>query len=259
MRCDLSFSDCNFTLIFKQIATNGSHLAYTLDSGTVGVVDLKTQEHMNMKTSHANVRCDKSQLTPSTIIQYSLSSVPMYHSFPTAHANVCDSFTSCFFCRLTTFKVVSGGYDSALLHFDFHLGSLLSTFQIGLFAQNTPICVNYEPPLQPVHLINQLKYLYLHRLFWGFLSLKLDSWRVGSLMVVYGSVQVERKHRLGRQALMVVKRNVVNGKASVPAMGITLKLLRVLSSLCEIQPFTSWYTILTLCQAGSLPLAACLA
>lgn len=60
MRCDLSFSDCNFTLIFKQIATNGSHLAYTLDSGTVGVVDLKTQEHMNMKTSHANVRCDKS-------------------------------------------------------------------------------------------------------------------------------------------------------------------------------------------------------
>jgi hypothetical protein len=32
------------------------------------------------------------------------------------------------------FTVVSGGYDSALLHFDFYLGSLLSSLQIGLYA-----------------------------------------------------------------------------------------------------------------------------
>lgn len=96
MRCGSHVFYCSSTLIPEQIKTNGSHLAYTLDSGTVGVVDLKTQARMTMKTSHANVRSDK-LMAYSLILRRSslVSSVPMSRLFLTVHANVCDLVAFC--------------------------------------------------------------------------------------------------------------------------------------------------------------------
>ncbi|KAF8485608.1 hypothetical protein JB92DRAFT_2760665, partial [Gautieria morchelliformis] len=93
----------------EDIIINGSHLGYTLDSGTVGVVDLKTQQTSTMRASHANL-CTNVSFIPD---------------------------------RPRERRCV-GCYDSALLHFDFYLGSLLSSLQIGLYAASSQISLS--PP-----------------------------------------------------------------------------------------------------------------
>ncbi|KAJ7063495.1 hypothetical protein C8F01DRAFT_1055844 [Mycena amicta] len=72
------------------LALNKTHLAFSTDSGTVGVVDLSTKAISRMKTRHSSI-CGIVRFIPDR-----------------------------------TRELVSGGYDSALLHFDFVLGSTLS-------------------------------------------------------------------------------------------------------------------------------------
>ncbi|KAJ6502386.1 WD40-repeat-containing domain protein [Mycena sanguinolenta] len=81
--------------VLNELALNSakSHLAFSTDSGAVGVVDLSTKMITRMKTGHSSVRL-------TTII--------------------------CKFIPDRPREIVSGGYDSCLLHFDFHQGSVLS-------------------------------------------------------------------------------------------------------------------------------------
>jgi len=73
---------------------NRTKLAYTTDSGVVGVVDLSTKKSTTMKVKHAN-------------IGWTVKFIPDRPS-----------------------EIMSGGYDCALLHFDFIQGSLLSRLDI---------------------------------------------------------------------------------------------------------------------------------
>ncbi|GJJ12622.1 hypothetical protein Clacol_006865 [Clathrus columnatus] len=81
--------------ILNQITINKSYLAYTLDSGIVGTLDLKTKEQKTMKTSHSNL-CTNVSFIPNR---------PR--------------------------EMVSTGYDFNILHHDFPLGTILSSFQVG--------------------------------------------------------------------------------------------------------------------------------
>ncbi|KAN0077233.1 WD40-repeat-containing domain protein [Tylopilus felleus] len=72
------------------VNAKGTKMAFCTDSGSVGVVDLQTDEITRMKQSHANV-CGSVRFIPSR---------------PS--------------------ELVSAGYDYALLHFDFMQGSMLS-------------------------------------------------------------------------------------------------------------------------------------
>ncbi|KAF5386665.1 hypothetical protein D9615_001565 [Tricholomella constricta] len=78
--------------------TNKTHLAFSMDSGVVGVVDLATKVVSRMKTKHESL-CDSVKFIPDR---------PR--------------------------EIVSGGYDTALLHFDFHEGKILSTRKIPPYA-----------------------------------------------------------------------------------------------------------------------------
>ena len=91
--------------------TTGKTLAFCTDSGSVGVVDLVSRRVRRMKTRHGNVGTIHSDtLCTSNTLQIcgSVSFIPNRHN-----------------------ELVSGGYDSALLHFDFKQGTLLSRFDIG--------------------------------------------------------------------------------------------------------------------------------
>ncbi|KIJ41256.1 hypothetical protein M422DRAFT_229718 [Sphaerobolus stellatus SS14] len=94
--------------VINQIAINFSQLAYTLDSGAVGVLDLQNLEKRVMKTRHSNL---------------------------------CTSIS---FIPDRPREIVSAGYDYTLLHFDFPLGSLLSSFQIS--APEPSSQVSLSPP-----------------------------------------------------------------------------------------------------------------
>ncbi|KAF8586537.1 WD40 repeat-like protein [Ramaria rubella] len=95
--------------VLNEITLNSSHLAYSLDSGSVGVLDLKTREKTAMKTPHTNL-CTNVSFIPDR---------PR--------------------------ELVSGGYDSALLHFDFHLGSLLSSLEVAKTSEPTAQ-MSFSPP-----------------------------------------------------------------------------------------------------------------
>ncbi|KAF9469370.1 WD40-repeat-containing domain protein [Collybia nuda] len=71
-----------------------SHLAFSTDSGVVGVVDLSTKVVSRMKTRHESV-CGSVKFIPDR-----------------------------------SREIVSGGYDTALLHFDFEQGSVLSSLKM---------------------------------------------------------------------------------------------------------------------------------
>ncbi|KAF8507903.1 WD40-repeat-containing domain protein [Hysterangium stoloniferum] len=79
--------------VLNEIATNGSHLAYSLDSGVIGVIDLKSREKIVMKALHSNL-CTNVSFIPDR---------PR--------------------------ELISGGYDFTLLHFDFPLGKFLSSLK----------------------------------------------------------------------------------------------------------------------------------
>ncbi|TFK92310.1 WD40 repeat-like protein [Polyporus arcularius HHB13444] len=77
------------------IGENGKHLAFTSDSGCVGIVDLSSHAITRMKSRH-NTVCGSVKFIPDR---------------PS--------------------ELVSGGYDSALLHFDTAQGTILSRLDIS--------------------------------------------------------------------------------------------------------------------------------
>ncbi|RPD66416.1 WD40 repeat-like protein [Lentinus tigrinus ALCF2SS1-6] len=77
------------------ISENGRHLAFTSDSGSVGTIDLASHVITRMKSRH-NTVCGSVKFIPDR---------------PS--------------------ELVSGGYDSALLHFDVGQGTILSRFDIS--------------------------------------------------------------------------------------------------------------------------------
>ncbi|CAA7270910.1 unnamed protein product [Cyclocybe aegerita] len=77
---------------------NKSHLAFTLDSGYVGVIDLSTNAVTRMETKHESV-CGSVKFVPDR---------PR--------------------------ELVSGGYDTVLLHFDFFQGKVLSRRQMDPYS-----------------------------------------------------------------------------------------------------------------------------
>ncbi|KAG2361955.1 WD40-repeat-containing domain protein [Suillus spraguei] len=87
-----------------------SQLAFCLDSGTVGVVDLSTKQVSRMKTSHDNI-CGTVKFIPDR---------------PS--------------------ELVSGGYDSRLLHHDFHQRTILSRFDLGTAPLTESSGVSMSPP-----------------------------------------------------------------------------------------------------------------
>lgn len=86
--------------VLNEIALNSSksHLAFSMDSGVVGVVDLASKVISRMKTKHESV-CGSVKFIPDR---------PR--------------------------EIVSGGYDTALLHFDFHEGKILSNRKIPAYT-----------------------------------------------------------------------------------------------------------------------------
>ncbi|KAI0306618.1 WD40-repeat-containing domain protein [Multifurca ochricompacta] len=87
---------------------NRKTLAFTTDSGTVGVVDLMTKIVQRMKTQHSSI-CATANFVPDR---------------PS--------------------EIISGGYDSALLHFDFRQGMLLSRRVLTSLLQSST--VSFSPP-----------------------------------------------------------------------------------------------------------------
>ncbi|KAF8635511.1 hypothetical protein AX17_003901 [Amanita inopinata Kibby_2008] len=75
--------------------TNKSHIAFSADSGTVGIIDLSTKVVFRMKHEHKNV-CGTVKFIPNK---------------PS--------------------ELVSGGYDQNLLHFDYGSGTLITQHEIA--------------------------------------------------------------------------------------------------------------------------------
>ncbi|KAI0723954.1 WD40-repeat-containing domain protein [Cerioporus squamosus] len=90
------------------ISENGKNLAFTSDSGSVGIVDLPSHTVSRMKSCH-NTVCGSVKFVPDR---------------PS--------------------ELVSGGYDSALLHFDITQGTILSRFDIS--APTPSEGVSLSPP-----------------------------------------------------------------------------------------------------------------
>jgi WD40 repeat protein len=90
------------------VSDNQKSLAFTLDSGAVGVVDLSTNTVRRMKAQHTSI-CASAAFIPDR---------------PS--------------------EAVSGGYDSTLLHFDFRQGTLLSKREFASVPQTT--AVSLSPP-----------------------------------------------------------------------------------------------------------------
>ncbi|KZT09649.1 WD40 repeat-like protein [Laetiporus sulphureus 93-53] len=76
------------------VSDSGKHLAFSTDSGTVGVVELSSKAVTRMKARHTSV-CGTVKFIPGR-----------------------------------SSELVSGGYDSALLHYDFIQNTVLSRFDI---------------------------------------------------------------------------------------------------------------------------------
>ena len=80
-----------------------------MDSGAVGVVDLATKSVQRMKSQHSSV---------SLIIILSMNVLLIKQI-----SKICASVA---FIPKRPGELVSGGYDSTLLHFDFRQGAILS-------------------------------------------------------------------------------------------------------------------------------------
>ncbi|KAG2341597.1 hypothetical protein BDR05DRAFT_976905 [Suillus weaverae] len=114
----LAMADATLTLelgandddVLNELSLNqkNSQLAFCLDSGTVGVVDLSTKEVTRMKTSHDNI-CGTVKFIPDR-----------------------------------SSELVSGGYDSRLLHHDFHQRTVLSRLDLGTSPRSSG--VSMSPP-----------------------------------------------------------------------------------------------------------------
>ncbi|THH13865.1 hypothetical protein EW146_g6405 [Bondarzewia mesenterica] len=96
--------------LLNQIAldSNEKRLAFSTDSGTVGIVDLTTKKISRMKLQHNNI-CGSVAFIPDR-----------------------------------PGEIVSGGYDSALLHFDLNQGTVLSRFDFAALPPSSG--VSLSPP-----------------------------------------------------------------------------------------------------------------
>ncbi|KAH9945888.1 WD40 repeat-like protein [Epithele typhae] len=92
------------------LSDNGKTLAFSSDSGAVGIVDISNKSISRMKTRHTNV-CGSARFIPDR---------------PS--------------------ELVSGGYDSAVLHFDVAQGIILSRFDIASVPPTPGQSVSLSPP-----------------------------------------------------------------------------------------------------------------
>ncbi|PCH37860.1 hypothetical protein WOLCODRAFT_135884 [Wolfiporia cocos MD-104 SS10] len=90
------------------ISDNGQYLAFSTDGGSAGVIELSTVKVTRMKTRHSNI-CGSVKFIPGR---------------PS--------------------ELVSGGYDSALLHYDFAQGRTLSRYDITAAPPSSGISLS--PP-----------------------------------------------------------------------------------------------------------------
>jgi hypothetical protein len=91
-------------------------LAFSCDSGLVGVIDISTKQVTKMRTLHTNVglKVGAKFGSPSRRL------IPIH--------KICGTVR---FVPNRPSEILSTGYDSALLHFDIAQGSVLSRFDIG--------------------------------------------------------------------------------------------------------------------------------
>ncbi|KAG1771885.1 hypothetical protein EV702DRAFT_634015 [Suillus placidus] len=118
----LAMADATLTLelgandddVLNELSLNqkNTQLAFCLDSGIVGVVDLSTKEVTRMKTSHDNVCIFRG--SGACLAQVAMQ--------------ICGTVK---FIPDRSSELVSGGYDSRLLHHDFHQRTVLSRFDLG--------------------------------------------------------------------------------------------------------------------------------
>ncbi|KAF8609859.1 hypothetical protein BDV93DRAFT_502782 [Ceratobasidium sp. AG-I] len=92
--------------VLNEIAVSKDYIAYSCDSGSVGVVDIQTKNRRLMKAMHSNI-CGSLAIVPA---------------------------------------VVSGGYDSQLIHFDAPLGSVLSKLDITARPLSSSSPISLSPP-----------------------------------------------------------------------------------------------------------------
>ncbi|EJD44198.1 hypothetical protein AURDEDRAFT_166913 [Auricularia subglabra TFB-10046 SS5] len=104
--------------VLNEIALNKSHIAFTCDSGLVGIYDPTLQDVRFLKSKHNNVS------GPIAFIPSRPRDGKHIHFFCPRH--------------LTHVIVVSGGYDCALLHSDYLLGTYLSSFDFGNVQPDGP-------------------------------------------------------------------------------------------------------------------------
>lgn len=96
--------------VLNEIAVSKDYIAYSCDSGSVGVVDIQTKNRRLAKAMHSNI-CG------------SLAIVPVRPR-----------------------EIVSGGYDSQLIHFDAPLGSVLSRLDISAQPPSSGSPISLSPP-----------------------------------------------------------------------------------------------------------------
>ncbi|KEP52450.1 WD40 domain protein [Rhizoctonia solani 123E] len=98
--------------VLNQIAVSKDMIAYSCDSGAVGVYDIQTKKRRVMKAMHSSI-CGTVGFAPT---------------------------------RPRESKFVSGGYDSQLLHFDASTGSVLSRLDISAPASTGDSPISLAPP-----------------------------------------------------------------------------------------------------------------
>ncbi|KAM5532069.1 hypothetical protein V8D89_012224 [Ganoderma adspersum] len=92
------------------ISENGKYFAFSSDSGAVGIVDLASKNITRMKNRHTTI-CGSVKFIPDR---------------PS--------------------EIVSGGYDSAVLHFDIGQGNILSRYDITAPTPSEGATVSLSPP-----------------------------------------------------------------------------------------------------------------
>ncbi|KAG9102764.1 hypothetical protein FRC06_001171 [Ceratobasidium sp. 370] len=113
--------------VLNEIAVSKDLIAYSCDSGSVGVFDTRTRNRKLMRAMHSNVRIVAAGHLATILLDISL--IPVLPDM--------------WFSRIRS--VVSGGYDSQLIHFDAPLGSVLSKLDMSVPAStNSPISLS--PP-----------------------------------------------------------------------------------------------------------------
>ncbi|KAG8746939.1 hypothetical protein FRC10_003110 [Ceratobasidium sp. 414] len=113
--------------VLNEIAVSKDMIAYSCDSGSVGVYDTQTRNRKLMKAMHSNVRIVAVSRLATVLLDISLMLVQPD-------------------MRLSRIRsVVSGGYDSQLIHFDAPLGSVLSRLDMSVPA-STSSPISLSPP-----------------------------------------------------------------------------------------------------------------